>query len=626
MPLICLLLAGFVWVVFGQTIGHQFINYDDPAYVLENAHIRGGLTSANVCWAFTHVHGQNWHPLTSMSHMLDCQLFGINPRWHHAINVFFHSLAAVLLFLALTRMTNSIWPSALVSAVFAIHPLRVESVAWIAERKDVLSGVFFMLTLLAYDRYARRRSTGSYIAAALCLSCGVMSKPMLVTTPLVLLLLDYWPLQRTGGKRLVTPGLILEKIPLFAISLGAILATIWAQNFALGSTEALPLAYRLMNAALSYCTYIGQMCWPVHLIPFYPHPESHTPAWQWITACIALIWMSIFVFVRREINPYLLVGWFWYMIMLLPVAGLIQVGLQGHADRYTYLPQIGLLIAVVWSARDLGRRVSGRSVEKLASLTTAGKFRSRLELSRSWLVPDATATIIVLLFALLAWKQTRHWHDSESLWRYTLGKTPESDVAHTGLAGILQTQGKTDEAIAHYRTAIAIRAGNPGAQYGLATALARDGKTDEAMEHYRIALNLQPDDVAASDELALLLVSRGDYADAISQWENSLRFEADDGNAVSNLAWVLATCEDKRLRDPSRAVQFAERANQLAKGSNAIILRTLAIACAQAGQFDRAREAADHGIVVAEAHGQNSIAQDLRRCLDLFSRGERPFP
>ena len=595
-------LVALTWAVFGQTIGHQFINYDDPAYVLENPHIRGGLSWHNLAWAFTHVHAQNWHPLTSISHMLDCQLFGVDPRWPHAENVLLHSLTALLLFLGLQRMTAAWYASAFVAAIFAIHPLRAESVAWIAERKDVLSGLFFVATLWCYVGYVRRRSAGAYALVLLIFACGLLSKPMLVTTPLVLLLLDYWPLRRLPHRQLPSWKLVVEKVPFLALSLGSVIATMLAQNFAIGSAEALPVAYRLTNAVISYAVYLGQTFWPHDLVPFYVHAEGGVPSWQWGSAAVVLIGITVLAVVRRKNNPYLFVGWLWYLVMLIPVIGVVQVGLQAHADRYTYLPQIGVSVGLTWWFCDGARSWRDRAVV---------------------LVP--LSCVAVALLAFFAWKQTSHWRDTETLWRYTLSVTPKSDVAETGLAGILVTRGRSAEAIEHYRAAIAIRAGNPGAQYGLANVLAREGKTDEAIEHYQTAVELQPDNTAASNELALLLANRGDLAGAAANWENTLRFEADDGNALNNLAWVLATASDPRLRDPKRAVQFAERANRLAQDDNAIVLRTLAVAYAVDDQFERAATTAERGMQIAQANGQMSVADDLRRYIDMFKRRESPF-
>src|SRR5438132_11579047 len=294
---ICLSLAALTWLVFSQTLWHDFINYDDPRYVYETTRITDGLSLSGIAWAFTHIHSLNWHPLTTISHMLDCQLYGLKAGWHHFTNVVLHTLAAILLFLALQQMTGAIWRSAFVAAVFAIHPLRVESVAWIAERKDVLSGVFFMLTLLAYFRWTRKQTVGRYLAMSILFGCGLMSKPMLITTPIILLLLDYWPLNRSQKSEVRSQKssnppwtkLVVEKVPLFVLSIGSCFATLWAQNFALGSTQFLPLQWRVTNALFSYFEYVRQMFWPVDLIPFYVHPENRLEIWRLLIAAICLI-------------------------------------------------------------------------------------------------------------------------------------------------------------------------------------------------------------------------------------------------------------------------------------------------------------------------------------------------
>ena len=621
---ICLGLLAVTWAVFGQTLHHQFVNYDDPLYVIENPHVRGGLTWQSAAWAFTHVHSQNWHPLTSMSHMLDCDMFGLKPGGHHFVNVLLHSIAVVLLFLVLSEMTGcpssprdesvrladrtgNIWPSAFVAAVFAIHPLRVESVAWIAERKDVLSGVFFMLTLASYLYYTRRPSIGRYLIVAVSLACGLMSKPMLVTTPIVLLLLDYWPIGRNqrsdirGQRSEGNKGflwLCLEKIPLFGLSIASCVATLLAQNFALGATGDLPMKWRVTNAIVSYWEYIWQMFWPRDLIPFYLHPEGRLPLWQVVAALAALILITAVALIRRRKNPYLIVGWLWYLVMLVPVIGLIQVGLQGRADRYTYLPQIGLYIAITWLIRDL-----------------TASWRQREVLLGSG------AAVVIGALSILSWKQTAHWRDTGSLWRHTLKVTPNSDVAHVGLAGILFVRGQGDEAIAHYRRAIEMRSGNSGAQDGLAAALAAQHKVDEAIEHWQKALEIQPDNLRASNSLALMLVHKGDYAGAVKQWENTLRYDPDDGDAANNAAWVLATSPDPGVRNPGKALELAELAARLGKDRNAGVLRTLAVAYAENGRFDEAISAAEQGLRLAEAAGNTSLASELRRFVELFKQG-----
>jgi tetratricopeptide (TPR) repeat protein len=632
---ICVALAAITWAVFGQTLGHQFVNYDDPLYVLENSHVRAGLNWHGVVWAFTHVHSQNWHPLTTISHMLDCQLFGVQPGWHHFVNVLLHSAGALLLFLLLEQMspsrTGSIWASAFVAAVFAIHPQHVESVAWIAERKDVLSGVFFMLTLASYGWYVRRPSLARYITMSILFACGVMSKPMLVTMPIVLLLLDYWPLNRgpafakaparqaevsllrakaataaargqkaeAGFKKQKWLNLFVEKIPLFALSISSCIATLWAQNFALGSTEYLPLKWRITNAIVTYFDYVRQMFWPVDLIPFYVHPENRLEIWRLLLAATTLIAITAIAFARRRKNPYLVVGWFWYLVMLVPVIGVIQVGLQGRADRYTYLPQIGLCIAMVWLVRDLTK-----------------------DWHRQKAILAAAAAIVVGGLSMLSWKQTTHWRDTETLWSYTLRVTPDSDVAHAGLAGILFVRGQVDQAMRHYESALRLRSGNVAAQFGLARALSSKQKTDEAISHYLKALSIQPDNIAASNDLGVLFASKGEITNAIAAWRQTLSFDPDNSDALNDLAWVLATAADAELRDGKEALELAQSAIR-SGGENPVVLRTLAAALAENSRFAEAVTTAEHGKSLAETGGDHAMAESLQHCVELFRRGEK---
>lgn len=608
------LLIAITWAVFGQTVQYQFINYDDPLYVLENEHVRAGISWQGIEWAFTHVHSQNWHPLTTISHMLDCQLFGVNPGPHHLVNVFWHSLAAVLLFVFLVQATNSTWASGFVAAVFAIHPLRVESVAWIAERKDVLSGAFFMLTLIAYVAYTRKRTLARYVAMSLVFACGLMSKPILVTTPLVLLLLDYWPLNR-GQKSEVRSKktnwilLVTEKIPLFALSIGSVFATLWAQNFALGSTEYLPLKWRITNAIFTYFQYVRQTFWPFDLIPFYVHPENRLEMWRLILAIVVLVAVSAIAFIRRRQNPYLIVGWLWYFVMLIPVIGIVQVGLQGHADRYTYLPQIGLAIGVVWLICDLTHYCLSRRSNS-AKAEHAQKI-----------ILGAAAMIVVGTLSILSARQTTYWHDSATLWRHTLDITPYNDVAHAGLAGILFVRGQVDDAINHYERALRLRDGNVGAQFGLGRALAAKQKIDPAIFHYQKALSIQPDYVAASNDLGVLLASKGEVRQAIEAWRQTLSFDPDNPDAANDIAWMRATAADPDLRDGKEALELARRALR-SGGENPVVLRTLAAAQAENGEFAEATATAEHAEELATKSGDQAMAENLQHSIESFRRGE----
>ena len=586
-------LVGLVAAVFLQTGHFNFVNYDDGGYVFENANIRAGLNWRGVAWAFTHVHSQNWHPLTSISHMIDCQFFGLNAGAHHLVNVGLHAAAALLLFTFLWQSTNALWASAISTAIFAIHPLRVESVAWISERKDVLSGLFFMLTLLAYLRYVRGQTWQRMAVVAVCFAFGLTSKPMLVTTPIILLLLDYWPFARFKKQGLWK--LILEKTPLVILSVGSCAATLIAQQVAIGSTESLPLASRIDNALVTYVNYLRQMFWPVDLVPFYIHPEWRLATWEIIGAIILLAGITVAMFLLRRKLPFLLVGWLWYIVMLLPVIGIIQVGLQARADRYTYLPQIGIIIAVVWAILNLSSLWRARTVA---------------------LVPASLAVVGSLSF--LSYRQATHWHDTESLWSYTLSLSQENDVALTGLAMIEVGRGQIDDAIIHFRHALGLRDGNAAAHYGLGLALSQQRKTDEAIEHWQKSLELQPDNLNARNNLGAALAGIGRTPEAIEQWQQVLAFDPDNGNAANNLAWVFATSPDAILRDGAKAVAYAKRATQVPGGDNPLVYRTLAAAYAENRQFGEAISAAEHARQLAQAAGNSALVSELDRCIELF--------
>lgn len=591
---ICIALAGLTWVVFGQTLWHDFINYDDPRYVYENTKITSGLSLSGIGWAFTHVHSMNWHPLTTMSHMLDCQFYGLKAGWHHFTNVLLHTIAVILLFIALKEMTGALWRSAFVAAVFAIHPLRVESVAWIAERKDVLSGVFFMLTLLAYVNYARLPSLGRYLLVALVFACGLMSKPMLVTLPLVLFLLDYWPLDRIRGHLW---NRVWEKIPLLALSLGSCIATLVVQKGAVGWTEELPILERITNAIVSYVLYIWQMLWPVNLAVFYPHPENRLPPWVIISSALLLICVTAAAIAVRKQRPYFLTGWFWYLGMLVPVIGLVQVGWQGRADRYTYLPQIGLYVAVAWALADL----------------TAHWRRQRTILG-------AAATLVIGLLSVSGWVQTSYWRDSETLFKHALAVTTNNDVAENNLGIVFLGQGRLDEAISLLQAAVNLRPDNSPAHENLAKALLQKGDVSGALIHYHKLLELQPDNIEVHNIVGTVLVQQRRVREGVDEWQKVLAIQPDNGNAMSNLAWIYATSPDDSLRDGIKAVQLAERAMQLSDRRIPIILRTVAAAYAENGQFSQAIQTAQQAFDLATSQGNSSLASELQGNIVLYQQ------
>src|SRR5882724_2014135 len=589
---ICIALAGLTWLVFGQTLWHDFINYDDPRYVYENTKITGGLSISGIAWAFTHIHSLNWHPLTTISHMLDCQLYGLKAGWHHFTNVLLHTLAAMLLFLALQQMTGAVWRSAFVAAVFAIHPLRVESVAWIAERKDVLSGVFFMLTLLAYVNYVRVPRVRRYLVVVFLFACGLMSKPMLVTLPFVLLLLDYWPLDRIEGQLWKR---IAEKIPLIALSAVSSVITFLVQKGAVGQTEELPIFERINNAVVSYVLYIWQMLWPVNLAVFYPHPENRLPLWEIACCLLVLMCITVAAIALRTRRPYLLTGWLWYLGMLLPVIGLVQVGWQGRADRYTYLPQIGLYIAATWTVADW-----------------TALYRHRRT------ILSTAAIIVIAALSARAWVQTSYWRDNETLFRHALAVTVNNDVAENNLGIVFLAQGKVDEAISLLQAAVDLRPDNSPAHENLAKALLQKGQVADALIHYRKLLELQPENIEVHNIVGTILVQQGRVQEGVEEWQKVLSVEPDNGNAMSNLAWVLATSPDDSLRDGAKAVQLAEQAVRISGGRIAILFRTLAAAYAENDRFVDAIQAAQRGIALANSQGNSGLATELQGSIALY--------
>ena len=565
---VCIFLTAIVWVVFGQTLGHDFVNFDDDRYVYENPEVSRGLSIDGLKWLLTHSHASLWHPLTTLSHMTDCQIYGLKAGGHHFTNVVLHNIGAVLLFLVFRGMTGCIWRSAFIAAIFAIHPMRVESVAWVAERKDVLSGVFFMLTLGAYLHYTRAPSLSRYVTMSIFLVCGLMSKATFVTVPLVLLLLDYWPLQRASDFR-AWQGLAIEKIPLFVLSAAASLATLFAQTVTMASLDQLPVLPRLKNAVVSLIAYIRQIFWPTDLAVFYPHPHDQLNIWIVVTAAALVIAITLVAIFVRQKHPYVFVGWFWYLLLLVPVLGIVQAGLQARADRFTYLPHIGITMLLTWTCADLTQ-----------------PWRNRRVVLTSMVACAIAASII------LAHQQTTYWRDSISLWERALAVTQDNQTAHQNLAAALWSKGKTTDARMHSRAA--------------------------AITHARTTLKDYPFDVPTHNDLGVLLVQNRDVRAGIEQWETSLQIDPDDGNALNNLAWVLATYPADTIRDGKRAVELAEKAAVLPGGEAPIVLRTLAAGYAEAGDFSNAVNTAQHALDLATGQNNTSLLATLRHEIELY--------
>ena len=527
-----------VWGVFGQTLQYNFVNYDDGLYVYENRMISKGVTLEGVRQAITRPHGDNWHPLTSFSHMLDVQLYGLNSGGHHRTNVLLHLATVILLFLVLRQTTGSLWRSAFVAAVFAIHPLRAESVAWISERKDVLSGLFFMLTLGAYFRYVRHPfSVSRYAAVAVFFTLGLMSKPMLVTLPFVLLLLDFWPLSRfqTLEPKKTIVRLVLEKIPLLLLTAVFCGITVWTQQHTIDAAKNLSAPWRFGNAFCSYATYIKQMVFPARLVPFYPHPGTGLPLWE-IGASVALLaGISWGVFAGRKKHPYLITGWLWYLGMLVPVIGIMQVGAQAHADRYTYLPQIGLAIMAVWLAADW-----------------CASLRYRRE------VLSTAATVVLAVLTIAAHKQTRYWHDSFSLWSHTLACNDGNYLAHKNLGLAFYKRGSLDEAIRHYKRSIEINPNVAATYSSLGSALYEQGKTDMAVKNYEKALEINPEYLEAHTNLGNIFSRQGQFDKAILHLEKALQINPSLAQAHNSLGIVFSKQEkfDKAVSHFEKALEI----------------------------------------------------------------------
>jgi protein O-mannosyl-transferase len=519
--------------VFMPAATHDFITYDDPVYVTGNAHVTNGLTWDNLKWAFRSTEASNWHPLTWVSHMADCQLYGLHAWGHHLTSVLLHALNALLLFAALRRMTGAVWRSLFVAALFGLHPLHVESVAWISERKDVLSTTFWMLVLWAYARraeIARSRDPGAaacYVLALLFFALGLMCKPMLVTLPCVLLLLDAWPLLRWKGATTSARWMILaEKIPFVALSAAACAVTLYAQGGGgtVGSMEDFPLPVRIANALISYCRYLGKCFVPVKLGIFYPFFAEQPSLWKPVTAALLLAAITVLAAMLARRRPYLLVGWLWYLGTLVPVIGLVQVGGQSMADRYSYIPLIGIFLMVVWVAGDAADRFN---------------LGSRA-------VGPAAGTILFAV-ALVTCRQLGFWKDGATLFRHTIAVTKDNWVAHANLYATL-SKTSSPEAGAEFQETVRILASFADSYDKKGAALERTpGHTDEALKDYRTAIRIMPDLPIPHDILGMALAKTpGGLPEAIEEFRTAVRLKPDFAGAHYNLGTALAKTPEGR--------------------------------------------------------------------------------
>ena len=682
-PLSLVLLGMAVLATYAGVLRNGWVLLDDPEYVFANPHVNHGLTLDGVRWFMHAPHVGNWHPLTSIAHMLNVEAFGLHPAGHHAVSVALHALTAVLLALALARLTGAWWKSVLVAGLFALHPLRVESVAWASELKDVLSGAFFMLALLAYARWVERPRPARYALVAACLALGLMAKPMLVTLPFVLIVLDVWPLGRLrgfpqAGSAATRPGsaparspggLLLEKWPLFVLVGASSVTTFFVQRStgAVVAATNLSLPARLANASISYWRYVGLTFWPHGLVPFYPLTAT-VDLGRGALGALALVATTALVAWQARRRPYLLAGWLWYVGMLVPVIGLVQVGMQSHADRYTYLPAIGLAVAIVWT---LDGWLPAARAARIAALTTA--------------------CAVLGLLAVATARQVTWWKDNRTLFTHALALDPDNLVAHHCLgsellkagrpreamlhfeAGLrkfpgfidahvdlgtaLGMLGRYDEAIAQFRGVLRLRE-NAGVRHNLGLALMHLGHMDDAVVEYQAALHDDPDHYETLVELATVLGRRGQpgaadpllrravalqpgaakirrmlavtltlegaVEDAIEQYRLLARTDTMDLDALNNIAWIRATHPDPRHRDGAEAVRLAELARDRSTEPEAVLYSTLAAAYAEAGRMPDAMSAGARAIELARAGQDSAAAAGYAQQLACYHEG-RPF-
>ena len=668
---VCLILTAAIIIAFEPVRHNAFISYDDDVYITENPNVQVGLTVQSIKWAFTSGYAANWHPITWLSHMLDYQLFGPNPLYHHLTNVFFHILNSLLLLIILKKATGNLWASAFAAAVFALHPLRVESVAWVAERKDVLSGLFWLLTIAAYFWYASKPCILRYLCVFISLALGLMAKPMLVSLPLILIVLDYWPLNRFDPDwadiKTKAPKLIIEKLPLFLLVIASMIVTFLVQQKAgamfPGSNYSLPV--RIANALVVYVGYMSKMLFPWHLAVLYPHPGGTLPMWKPIASLVLLFSMTTAILYKSPKYRFLTAGWLWYIIALLPVIGLVQVGEQAMADRYTYLPSIGFFVIVIWPIAQLQKKY--KQITK----------------------PLCILAVIAVVAMIAATRdQVKYWKDDTTLFTRTIELTKNNYIIHNNLGYTLFSKSRFDEALElfnkalefkpnyakasnnkarvfltigkfdqaancleqtvkmapywpdaynnlglanflsgnyidaekNYRKAIILKPDFTKALNGFAKTLSKLNRPQEAIEAFNKAIKLKPDYADPYYFGAASLVKLGQTKKAVEYLRKSVSCDPNWFLPANTLAWVLAVSSDTSIKNPPQAVILAKRACELSKYENYNSLDTLSAAYAANGDFTNAISTASKALELAKKHEDRPMTENIAKHLEMFKK------
>jgi tetratricopeptide (TPR) repeat protein len=613
--LICIGLVAATFAAYEPTLRNGFVNYDDDKYITQNPRVTGGITPDSVAWAFTQPHYYMWHPLTTLSYMLDCQLFGLNASLHHLVSLLFHIANALLVFWIFTNLTGLIWPSAFIAAVFALHPLQVESVAWAAERKTVLSGLFWFLTMAVYIWYTKRRGIRRYTLLFLIYGLCIMTKPIVVTLPFVLLLLDYWPLERVklelsikpltpnaeSPRKISAALLIIEKIPLLILSAVLAVITFISQQTGnvVSSLEKIPLNLRIANVFVSYIKYIGKVIWPSGLAVIYPYFHLNLTDAAVIICALLLVLATVFsIYIGRR-RKYVLVGWLWYVGTLVPMVGLIQVGSQSMANRYVYISILGLLIIAVFAVKEF----------------VADKTRRKIVIAIS-------AAGLLFTLGILTRMQVKHWQNDFTLFGYALKVTENNVVAESGLGSALFKAGRYNEAVPYLTKAIRISPTHFNARNNLGMVFLKLGKLNEAIACFDELIKQKQDSSIVYVNLALVYYKQGRYDLAMQNCAKAEQLKPNDIESLNNMAWLFATIGDASARDANKAIVYARRACELSAYNDADNLDTLAVAYAAAGKFNDAIMTAEKALNVAKAAGQQNTAREIQNRLELYKVGK----